>query len=127
MLLLLVVLWMGAERSEDWCHRSPYRSQAASEGVPCKELQSSILQSSPSCPTSLRAGGTRREAMPLCGRKAEDLAGMDLQDLLAPHLGDLRSRPSAVLEDALPVTERLAVFRTRRSGQAGRLAPRPAG
>ena len=40
---------------------------------------------------------------------------------------DLRSYQSAVLEDALPVTERLADKTRAGSGQAGRLAPRPAG
>ena len=100
--------------------------RAASAGVRCKGLRFRTLQLSPSCPTSppVTSGGKRREAMP----PSEDLAGLDpekvpFETCLLQKPGeswtiwdtrDLRSHQSAVLEDALPVTERLAVFRTRR-------------
>ena len=92
--------------------------QAASEGVPCKELQSSILQLSPSCPTSLRAtsGEKRQEATPPCWTRrprAEDLAGMDPEKV--PFKTCLLQNPVSPGRSGTPATFALTRARSWRT------------
>ena len=106
----------GKERRSELSPSLPQRPswRVASEGVPCREPRPRTLQSLPSCPTSLRAtsGGKRQGATPLLGYPR-------------PSLSRARSwRTRFQLRSASP---RSSGQDAGRNGQAGRLAPRPAG